>query len=206
MIILATSHFGTLQFALLSENVIEGDTVRIQHGLEITSQKQAGILNGDLLCGHIMFGMHTDFCHGRHNKCLWCEIETDALRTPWKDLLHKPVLRSAESLMANYSLYKATGSVVQSKGVINKPILHNFPLDHVFLPCLHINMGIWNKIFDTPKATFAKSAEEPHMSRSTQAGIMNARIADLQQVIVSKSAFLATLQGQLQEQRHALRT
>ena len=113
----------------------------------------------------------------------------------------KPALRSAESLMANYSVYKANGSVVQSKGVINKPVLHNFLLDHVFLPCLQINMGIWNKIFDTPKATFAKSAEEPHMSRSAQAGIMNAHIADLQQVIVSKSAFLATLQGQLQEQK-----
>ena len=62
-------------------------------------------------------------------------------------------------------------------------------------------MGIWNKIYDTRKAIFAKSAEEPHMSRSNQAGIMNARIADLQQVIVSKSGFLTTLQGQLQEQK-----
>ena len=88
---------------------------------------------------------------------------------------------------------EVTGSAIESKGLINEPILRHFPLQHVFLLCLHINMGIWNKIFDTTKVNFAKSAEEPHMSRSEQAGFMNARIAQLEQVIVTKSGALVTL-------------
>ena len=60
-------------------------------------------------------------------------------------------------------------------------------------------MGIWNKIFDTTKVNFAKLAEEPHMSRSEQAGFMNARIAQLEQVIVTKSGALVTLKCKYKE-------
>ena len=51
-----------------------------------------------------------------------------------------------------------------------------------------MEQDIWHN-----KGKFAKLAEEPHMSRSEQAGFMNARIAQLEQVIVTKSGALVTL-------------
>ena len=118
--------FGKLKFDIVCEQFFEGDSLTIQHGIEVTSKKCVGLLNGDLVYIHTMCGMHTDFRHG-HFKCLFCEIEKQQLSTPWHMFPTKPQLRSKESISRNLAKYKSTASPTESKGVINMPIL-DFPM------------------------------------------------------------------------------
>ena len=63
-------------------------------------------------------------------------------------------------------------------------------------------MGIWNKIWDVCQQKLASVIDEPFMSRSPEATIMQGRIADLDKKQREQSAMVAALQLQLEDLKH----
>ena len=74
--------------------------------------------------------------------CLWCHIPSDMLCVPLAERLNQFSLRSLITLKSDYDKF-----VNNHHCDVIDDVFFDIPLDHVYLPGLHITLGIFLKLF-----------------------------------------------------------